>query len=225
MRDPTHYALMMVRELDADGFVGGFERPYPDTIRPAIQIVGLREGVSRVSAAQMLILKDRVFFCADTMVNIEPTAERSPRSRASPPTPRGCSTSVRGSPCWRFRASDRCLMLSAEKWRGRSIVTNRRPDLIVDGEMHLEAATPEIAAENYPHSRIQGDANVLIFPDLAAGNIGYKLLQRIGRAESIGPILMGMRRPVSVLPHGSDGVRAGHSNGDQRRVSDDDRVE
>ncbi len=83
------------------------------------------------------------------------------------------------------------------------LVRRQRPDLVIDGEMHLDpAVVQEIVAENYPHSRIQGDANVLIFPDLAAGNIGYKLVQRLARAESIGPILMGMRRPVNVLQHG-----------------------
>ena len=205
MRDPTHYGLMMVRQHDADGFVGGFERPYPDTIRPAIQLIGLREGVSRVSAAQMVILKDRVFFCADTMVNIEPTAEELAEIAC-----------VAADTARMFDINPRIAMLAFSSFGSvphpvsrkvadaAAIVKRLRPDLIVDGEMHLDVAvTPEIAAENYPHSKIQGDANVLIFPDLAAGNIGYKLLQQIGRAESIGPMLMGMQRPVSVLPHGT----------------------
>jgi malate dehydrogenase (oxaloacetate-decarboxylating)(NADP+) len=85
------------------------------------------------------------------------------------------------------------------------LVRQLRPSLVVDGEMHLDTAVvEEIVRENHPHSRIQGDANVLIFPNLAAGNIGYKLVQqRLGQAETIGPILMGMRRPVSVLQHGT----------------------
>jgi malate dehydrogenase (oxaloacetate-decarboxylating)(NADP+) len=84
------------------------------------------------------------------------------------------------------------------------LVRQMRPSLVVDGEMHLDTAVvEEIVRENYPHSRIKGDANVLIFPNLAAGNIGYKLVQRLGRAETIGPILMGMRKPVSVLQHGT----------------------
>jgi malate dehydrogenase (oxaloacetate-decarboxylating)(NADP+) len=94
--------------------------------------------------------------------------------------------------------------LPARVARAVEIVHERRPGLIVDGEMHLDTAVvADIVRENYPHSKIRGDANVLIFPDLAAGNIGYKLVQHLGRAETIGPILMGMRYPVSVLQHGT----------------------
>jgi malate dehydrogenase (oxaloacetate-decarboxylating)(NADP+) len=84
------------------------------------------------------------------------------------------------------------------------IVNQKRPDIVIDGEMHLDTAVvEEIVRDNYPHSRIKGDANVLIFPDLTAGNIGYKLVQRLGRAEAVGPVLMGMRKPVNVLAHGT----------------------
>ena len=204
MRDPTYYALMMVREQDADGFVGGFDKPYPEIIRPALQIVGLREGVTCVSATQLLVLKDRLFFCADTMVNIEPTAEElaeiacltADTARFFDVEPRIAMLAFSSFGSVRHPLSEKVA-------RAVEIVRRRRPDLVIDGEMHLDpAVVPEIAAENYPHSRIHGDANVLIFPDLAAGNIGYKLVQRLARAESIGPILMGMRRPVNVLPHG-----------------------
>ena len=204
MRDPTHYALMMLREGDAAGFVGGFERAYPETIRPALQIVGLRDGVSRVSAAQLLVLKDRLFFFADTMVNIEPTAEELAEI--------ACLTADTAQ---FFDVTPRIAMLafssfgsvrhplSATVARAVDLVRKARPDLVIDGEMHVDpAVVQEIAEENYPHSRIKGDANVLIFPDLAAGNIGYKLVQRLARAESIGPILMGMRQPVNVLQAG-----------------------
>ena len=204
MRDPTHYALMMVREQDADGFVGGFDKPYPEIIRPALEIVGLREGVSRVSATQLLVLKDRLFFCADTMVNIDPSAEElaeiacltADTARFFDVEPRIAMLAFSSFGSVRHPLSEKVA-------RAVEIVRRRRPDLIIDGEMHLDpAVVPEIAAESYPHSRIHGDANVLIFPNLAAGNIGYKLVQRLARAESIGPILMGMRRPVNVLPHG-----------------------
>ncbi len=87
--------------------------------------------------------------------------------------------------------------------RAVELIRLRRPDVVVDGEMHVEPAlVEEIARDNYPHSQIKGDANVLNFPDLASGNIGYKLVQRLARAEVIGPILMGMRRPVNVSPDG-----------------------
>jgi malate dehydrogenase (oxaloacetate-decarboxylating)(NADP+) len=93
--------------------------------------------------------------------------------------------------------------MSEKVARAVEIVRQRRPELVIDGEMHFDLAVlEEVVAESYPHSKIRGDANVLIFPDLAAGNIGYKLVQRLARAECIGPILMGMRQPVNVLQHG-----------------------
>jgi malate dehydrogenase (oxaloacetate-decarboxylating)(NADP+) len=178
-------------------------RAYPDTIKPAIQIVGLRDGVSRVSAAHVLVLKDRLFFCADTMVNVDPDAEEL------------AEIAVLAADAVRFfDVEPRVAMLAFSSFgsvnhptarkmaRAVDLVRARRPNLVVDGEMEIElAVSPEIVARSYPHSHIKGDANVLIFPDLTAGNIGYKLVQRLGRAETIGPILMGMRKPVNVL-HG-----------------------
>jgi malate dehydrogenase (oxaloacetate-decarboxylating)(NADP+) len=204
IRDPTHYALMMVREGDADGFVGGFERPYPETIRPALQLIGLREGVSRVSAAQLLVLKDRLFFCADTMVNIDPSAEElaeiaclsADLARLFDVEPRVAMLAFSSFGSVRHPISRKVA-------KAVDIVAKRRPDIVIDGEMHLDpAVVAEIANENYPSSRIKGDANVLIFPDLTSGNIGYKMIQRLARAETIGPMLMGMQRPITVLPHG-----------------------
>ena len=202
--DPTIFGLLMVRLGEADGFVGGMYKAYPETIRPAIQLVGLRDGVSRVSALHLLVLKDRLVFCADTMVNIAPTAEEL------------AEIAVLAADTARFfDIEPRVAMLSfssfgsvrhplAEKVAAAvDIVRRLRPELIVDGEMHLDTAVvEEIVKDNYPHSRIRGDANLLVFPSLESGNIGYKLVQRLGRAEAIGPILMGMRRPVSVLQHG-----------------------
>jgi malate dehydrogenase (oxaloacetate-decarboxylating)(NADP+) len=201
--DPTVFGLMMVRIGEADGFVGGMFKAYPETIRPAIQLVGLRDGVSRVSALHLLVLKDRLVFCADTMVNIEPTADEL------------AEIAVLAADTARFFDIDpRVALLSFSSFGSvphpltRKVaeavdkVRRLRPELIVDGEMHLDTAVvEEIVKENYPHSRIRGDANVLVFPSLESGNIGYKLVQRLGRAESIGPILMGMRKPVSVLQH------------------------
>jgi len=204
VRDPKMFGLMMVHTGLADGFVGGLHEPYPETIRPAIQIVGLRDGVSRVSALHVLVLKDGLYFCADTMVNIEPSAEElaeiaglaAESARLFDIEPRVAMLSFSSFGSVRHPLAERVA-------RATGLVRQRWPDLTVDGEMHLDTAVvEEIVRENYPHSKIKGDANVLVFPGLAAGNIGYKLVQRLGRAESIGPILMGMRRPVSVLQHG-----------------------
>ncbi len=205
MHDPTHFALMAVHLGEADGFVGGMYRPYPETIRPALQIVGLRAGVSRVSALHMLVLKDKLFLCADTMVNIEPSAEElaeiailaADTARFFDIEPKVAMLAFSTFGSVRHPISERVA-------KAVRLVTERRPDIVVDGEMHLDTAVvEEIVRDNYPHSRIKGDANVLIFPDLTAGNIGYKLVQRLGRAETVGPVLMGMRRPVNVLAHGT----------------------
>jgi len=179
-------------------------KAYPETIRPAIQIVGLKPGVSRVSAAHLLVLKDRIFFCADTMVNIQPTAEELAEIAGL------AADFVRT-----FDTVPKIAMLAFSSFGSVphpiskkvadavDIVRKKFPELIVDGEMHLDTAVvEEIVEKNYPHSRIKGDANVLVFPDLTSGNIGYKLVQRLGNADAIGPILMGMRKPVNVLQHG-----------------------
>jgi malate dehydrogenase (oxaloacetate-decarboxylating)(NADP+) len=204
VKDPTVYALMMVQAGDADGFVGGMYRAYPETIRPAIQILGLKPGVSRASAAHILVLKDRIFFCADTMVNIEPTAEELAEIAV-----------LTADLANNFGAEPKVAMLAFSSFgsvphpmsrkvaEAVDIVRAKHPKLVIDGEMHLDTAVvQEIVEKNYPHSRIKGDANVLVFPGLASGNIGYKLVQRLGGADALGPILLGVRKPVNVLQHG-----------------------
>jgi malate dehydrogenase (oxaloacetate-decarboxylating)(NADP+) len=203
--DPVHFGLMMLREGEAEGFVGGIHQAYPETIRPALQLIGLRDGVSRVSALQLLVLKDRLVCCADTMVNIEPSSEElaeiailaADTARWFDLDPRVALLSFSSFGSVRHPEAERVA-------RAVALVQQQRPDLVIDGEMHLDTAVVEdIVKENYPHSRIRGDANVLVFPNLAAGNIGYKLVHLLGRAEAIGPILMGMRKPVAVLQHGT----------------------
>jgi malate dehydrogenase (oxaloacetate-decarboxylating)(NADP+) len=203
--DPVYFGLMMLREGEAEGFVGGMDQAYPETIRPAIQVIGLRDGVARVSALQLLVLKDRLVCCADTMVNIEPTAEElaeiaclaADTARFFDIEPRVAMLSFSSFGSVRHPEAERVA-------HAVELVRRQRPDLVVDGEMHLDTAlVEEIVKENYPHSRVRGNANVLVFPNLAAGNIGYKLVHRLARAEAIGPVLMGMRRPVTVLQHGT----------------------
>ncbi|MCX6550518.1 MAG: NADP-dependent malic enzyme [Acidobacteria bacterium] len=204
VHDPTICGLMMVQTGDADGFVGGMYRAYPETIRPAIQILGLKPGVSRVSAAHILVLKDRIFFCADTMVNISPNAEELAEIAL-----------LAADLATNFGAEPKVAMLAFSSFGSVphpisrkmadavDIVRKKNPKILIDGEMHLDTAVvEEIVSKNYPHSRIKGDANVLVFPDLTSGNIGYKLVQRLGGAEALGPILLGVRKPVNVLQHG-----------------------
>jgi malate dehydrogenase (oxaloacetate-decarboxylating)(NADP+) len=204
VKDPTVYGLMMVQRGDADGFVGGMFKAYPETIRPAIQIVGLKPGVSRVSAAHVLVLKDRIFFCADTMVNIQPTsAELAEIALLAADLARSFATEPKVALLAFSSFGSAPHPISNRVADAVQIVRARNPDIVVDGEVHLDTAVvEEIVTAYYPHSRIKGDANVLIFPDLTSGNIGYKLVQRLGNADAIGPLLMGMKRPVNILQHG-----------------------
>ncbi|HSP90547.1 MAG TPA: phosphate acyltransferase, partial [Vicinamibacterales bacterium] len=204
VKDPTIYGLMMVQRGDADGFVGGMFKAYPETIRPALQIVGLKTGVSRVSAAHVLVLKDRIFFCADTMVNIEPTSEELAEiALLAADLARSFDVDPKVGLLAFSSFGSVPHPISKRVASAVDIVRAKNPDIVVDGEMHLDTAVvEEIVTENYPHSRIKGDANVLVFPDLTSGNIGYKLVQRLGNADAIGPLLMGMKRPVNILQHG-----------------------
>jgi malate dehydrogenase (oxaloacetate-decarboxylating)(NADP+) len=201
------FASMMVRTGDADALVGGLTQHYPDTIRPALQVISVREGLHKVAGVYMLITaKGHIYFLADCTVNIEPTSDDLAEIAIA------AAEMAR-----RFDVEPRIAMLSfsnfgstrhplAEKVRrAAEIVRKREPELVVDGEMQADTAVvPEIVAETYPFSTLKGGANVLVFPNLEAGNIAYKLLARIGGAEVIGPILTGTSKPVHVLQRGAE---------------------
>jgi malate dehydrogenase (oxaloacetate-decarboxylating)(NADP+) len=201
------FGSMMVHAGDADALVSGLTQHYPDTIRPALQVISVREGLHRVSGIYMLITrKGQLYFLADCTVNIEPSSEDLAEIAI-------CTAEM----ARRFNVEPRVAMLSfsnfgstrhplAEKVRRAvEIVRLREPSLIVDGEMQADTAVvPEILAETYPFAAIAGGANVLVFPNLEAGNIAYKLLARIGECEVIGPILMGTSKPVHVLQRGAE---------------------
>jgi malate dehydrogenase (oxaloacetate-decarboxylating)(NADP+) len=206
MANHNIFGSMMVNRGDADAMVAGLTQHYPDTIRPALQIVRIKENVSKVAGVYMLIFKNDVKFFADTTVNIDPSAEDLAEIAI------GTAEVAR-----RFNVEPRVAMLSfsnfgstrhpfAEKVRrATELVRQRAPELVVDGEMQADTAVvSEILAETYPFSALKSEANVLIFPNLEAGNIAYKLMQRLGGAEAIGPILMGLRRPVHVLQRGAE---------------------
>ncbi len=206
MRTPIIYGSMMVRQGDADSLVAGVTMHYPETIRPALQVVGIRDGVSRVAGLYIMIVKSEVFFFADATVNIEPTDEELAEIAI-----------LAAETAKRFDVEPRVAMLSFSNFgsarhhlvekvqRATRILKQRAPGLIVDGEMQADTAVvPEILEGIYPFNTLKGRANVLIFPDLQSGNVAYKLLQRLGGAEAIGPVLMGMKKPVHVLQHGSE---------------------
>ena len=206
IRKPGYFGTMMVNLGDADGIVAGLTHHYGDIIRPALQIIGMRPGVRKVAGLYMMLLKDKVYFFADTTVNIDPSAEDLAEIAIL------CANEVR-----RFGMEPRVAMLSfsnfgssrhplAEKARqATELVKSYGLDILIDGEMQADTAvSPEILDRVYPFSGLAGNggANVLIFPNLEAGNVAYKLVKHLGKAEAVGPILMGMRKPVHVLQIG-----------------------
>jgi malate dehydrogenase (oxaloacetate-decarboxylating)(NADP+) len=201
MRDNTYFGIMMLEMGDCDAVLSGVTSEYPKTIRPALQIIGLKPGISRVSGLFAMIQKDKVYMFADTTVNINPTAEELAEIAIS-------SANVARA----FNIEPRIAMLSFSNFgsapypeskkvaKATEIVKQKAPHLIVEGEIQADAALmPDFIKRYYPFSRLQDKANVFIFPDLNSGNIAYKLIQRLGGLMAVGPILMGLSKPVHVL--------------------------
>jgi malate dehydrogenase (oxaloacetate-decarboxylating)(NADP+) len=206
MRDATYFGCMMVREGDADGVIGGQEVAYPETIRPALEVVGTLGPGKHVAGLYMMVLQNELLFFADTTVNIDPdpatlaeiTLLSSQFVRKLGIEPHVALLSFSNFGSARNPVSDK--VREAVRLAKAADAT-----LIVDGEMQADTAVVEtILQKNYPFSTLQEKANVLIFPDLNSANIAYKLLWRVGGAEAIGPILLGMARPVHVLQRGSE---------------------
>ena len=204
LRDRVAFGCMMVRSGDADGVVGGITRHYPETLRIALQIIDKRRGVQKVSGLYMMIRQRKIYLLADTTVNIDPSAEdlaeiamlAARRAQRLGIVPRVALLSFSNFGSARNPDSERVTQAAA-------ICSKLDPGLIVDGEMQADTALdPEISEEFFPFSRLQSEANVLIFPNLAAANIAYKLLRQFAGARSVGPILMGMAKPVAVLQKG-----------------------
>ncbi len=206
LRETSYFGHMMVAEGDADGAIAGIETHYPETIRPALEAVGTDPAVKHVAGLYMMVLQHEIMFFADTTVNIDPDAETLAEIAL-----------LSADFVQRLGIEPRMAMLSfsnfgstrhpqAQKVRDATErVRQFRPDLKVDGEMQADTAVvADILRSRYQFSTLDGPANVLIFPDLNAANIAYKLMGRIGGAEAIGPILMGMAKPVHVLQRGSE---------------------
>jgi malate dehydrogenase (oxaloacetate-decarboxylating)(NADP+) len=206
LKNRHYFASMMVHLGDADGLVGGMTTTYPNAIRPALHCIKLAEGVKRVSGCYIVLVKKRVFFFADTSVNLDPTSEELAEIAIQT-----------AKVARRFGIDPKVAMLSysnfgsspnkqSEKVRKAvELVKQLEPDLKVEGEMQADTAVvPEILQENYPFVSFKGPANILVFPNLEAGNIAYKLMARIGNADVIGPILMGLSKPAHVLQKGAE---------------------
>jgi malate dehydrogenase (oxaloacetate-decarboxylating)(NADP+) len=204
-RSRTAFGMMMVAEGDADGLVAGVRQPYPATIRPALQIIGVREGVKRAAGMYMVVTKQGVRFLADTTINIEPDAE----SLAEIAILAADAVSELG-------LEPRVAMLSFSNFgdaphpaskrvaEATAIAQRLRPELMIDGEMQANVALDEEARAVYPFSKLKGSANVLVFPNLDAGNAAYKLLQVTGNADVVGPMVLGLKKPVNVLQQGAN---------------------
>ncbi len=206
MKTHNVFGMMMVDMNDADGLISGLTQHYPDTVKPALQIIGKKDGVRIIAGLYMMVFKNQTIFIADATVNIDPTAEDLAEIALL------AAEKVR-----QFDIEPRVAMLSfsnfgsskhpmVEKVRAATeIVKRRAPDLMIDGEMQADTAlSPDIISEVYPFTTLKEAANVLICPGLTSANIAYKLLARLGGAVAIGPILVGMRKPVYLLIPGSD---------------------
>ena len=203
----NYFGSCMVMHGDADALVSGVNLHYPETVRPALEVIGAHPKAGLVSGMYMLVFERNVVFCADTTINIDPTAEQL--AQIGYAAARISRTMVGIEPRIAFLSFSNFGSVrhpETEKMaRAVQLLRQRDPSLVVDGEMQADTAlVPEILRRDYPFSTLKEEANILIFPNLSAGNIAYKLLNHLGGATAIGPILVGMRRPVHVLERGAD---------------------
>lgn len=206
MRDRNYFGCMMVESGDADAMISGLTKNYPDTIRPAIQTIGTEDGVTKIAGMYLMLTKKGPLFLADTTVNFNPTAEELAEI-----------TLLVAKEVRQFNIVPRIAMLSYSNFgssdspearlvaQARKIVKEKMPSLIVDGEMQANVAfNNELLKENYPFSElVDKEVNTLVFPNLSAGNITYNILKELGDADAIGPVLLGLKKPVHVLQLGS----------------------
>lgn len=211
MKDPSYFTVMMVKQNDADGMVSGACHSSADTIRPSLQILKTAPGTKLVSAFFLMCVPDceygenGTFVFGDSGLNMNPTAEEVSEIAISSaksfkqlvgkePKVAMLSFSTYGS------AKNELVDKMQEATR---LAKEKAPELDIDGEMQFDAAiVPSVGASKAPGSKVAGQANTLIFPDLNAGNIGYKIAQRLGKAEAFGPILQGIAKPVNDLSRG-----------------------
>lgn len=202
----NYFGAMMVHMGDADALLSGIDHHYPETIRPALEVIGKQEGLSKVHGAYMMVSKKHISFFADTTVTIEPSAEELAETailtaevaRGFDIEPRVAMLSFSN-----FGSSDHPLAQKVKK--ATALVKEQESTLTVDGEVQANVALdPDLTANQYPFSTLTRNANVFIFPDLQSGNISYKLLNKLSETEAVGPILMGMKKPIHVLQRGDD---------------------
>ncbi len=206
MRDRNYYGAAMVQFGEADALISGLTKDYGTTIKPALQVIGIQDEVNRVAGMYMMLTKKGPVFFGDTTVNENPTVDELVDI-----------TTLIDRSVKKFNIQPRIAMLSYSNFGSNDgvvpqkvrqavkILHEKHKEIVVDGEMQANfAMNPDLLKDNYPFSNLVGaPANVLIFPNLESGNIAYKLLQEIGGAEAVGPILLGLNKPVHVLQLGS----------------------
>jgi malate dehydrogenase (oxaloacetate-decarboxylating)(NADP+) len=206
MKERNHFGAMMVETGAADAMISGLTRKYADPIRPALQIIGVQEGVKRVAGMYIMNTKQGPYFFADTTMNVDPTVQDLVDI-----------TVLTANSVKQFNITPRIALLSYSNFgsaegevpnkmrEATEILHKNYPGMIVDGEMQANfALNDELMKEQFPFSNlVDKKVNTLIFPNLASGNIAYKLIQEMGGAEAIGPVLIGMKKPVHILQLGS----------------------
>jgi malate dehydrogenase (oxaloacetate-decarboxylating)(NADP+) len=206
MRSRNYFGAMLVHTGEADALISGLTRKYPDTVRPALQVIGIRDNVSRVAGLYILMTKNGPVFFSDTTVNIDPTVDElvditlltaeAVKNLNITPKIALLSYSNFGS----AEGDDSIKMREVAR-----ILHEQHPNLVVDGELQANfAMNNQMLKEQFPFSHlVDNEVNTLIFPNLAAGNIAYKIMQELGGVEAIGPLLLGMKKPVHILQLGS----------------------
>ncbi len=206
MRDRNYFGCMMVECGDADAMISGLTRNYPDTIRPALHVIGTEDGVKKIAGMYLMLTKKGPLFLADTTVNFNPTAEELAEI-----------TLLVAKEVRHFNLVPRIAMLSYSNFGSSNspearlvadatkLVKQKMPSLIIDGEMQANMAfNKDLLRENYPFSElVDKDVNTLVFPNLAAGNVSYNILKELAGMDAIGPVLLGLKKPVHVLQLGS----------------------
>ena len=209
MDNPNYFGAMMIKNGDADGMVSGISQNYADTLRPALQVIPLRAGVKHVAGMYLLVFKNKIKVLADVTVNIDPDSEVLAEIAL-----------LAADEAKRFGLEPRVALLSfsnfgsvkhplsAKVKKAVELIKRADPRLEVDGELHADVAvSTDLLQEHFPFSTLKSEANVLIFPDLTSGNIAYKLLLKLSNATAIGPILVGLSRPVNLLQFAASTVQ------------------
>jgi malate dehydrogenase (oxaloacetate-decarboxylating)(NADP+) len=204
--NPLEFGLMLLRDGKANGMVAGIHNPYPDTIKTILPLADLKGNINKAVGVHLILVERKVYIFTDTTINIEPDTDLL------------VEIALRGAEVAKFfNIEPKVAMLSFSNFgdnpnplakkvhKAVEILTAKHPELIVDGEMHADVAVDaSLSSENFPLSKIQGDANILVFPSLEAGNIAYKLVTHIANGESLGPLLVGLKYPINIVSINSD---------------------